>query len=286
MLTAGCVGALMAMVCPGYVSARELPSGAQYVALGSSYASGPGLPDMVDGGCARSAHNYPHQVAASAGLELVDVTCAGATTANILRTPQSLAGGRTVPVQLDAVTERTRLVTVTIGGNDLGLAGSMIKASACGRLLASVPAFCESVAGAKARTRDDFDAVESSIIAVVSAIEERAPQATVLLVQYLPALDSSGTTCSALTMTAAQAADIRRTYDGLVDATARAANETGAKAIAAPNADAHSACAVAPWVNGLLDPLTAPGGLASAVGSVHPNLAGTTAVAHEIIARL
>ncbi|MEV6072125.1 SGNH/GDSL hydrolase family protein [Nocardia sp. NPDC052001] len=286
MLTAGAAVATVVMLCPGSGSAREVAEGARYVALGSSYASGPGLPDMVDVGCARSGHNYPHQVAAAVGLELVDVTCAGATTANILRTPQSLAGGRAAPVQVEAVTERTQLVSVTIGGNDLGLAGSMIKASACARLLESVPAFCETAAGTKPHTQGDFDAVESSIVAVVRAIEERAPQASVMLVQYLPALNPSGATCPALTMSASQAADIRRTYDGLVSATERAARRTGATAIAVPDADAHSACSTTPWVNGLLDPLTAPGGLAGVAGSVHPNLAGTTAVAHEIIARL
>lgn len=47
------------------------------------------------------------------GLNLVDVSCGGATTAHILGAWSELAP------QIDAVTSDTKLVTVTIGGNDL-----------------------------------------------------------------------------------------------------------------------------------------------------------------------
>ena len=49
------------------------------------------------------------------GLDLVDVTYSGATTANVLTDPQNGA-----PPQVDALDGSEDLVTVTIGGNDAG----------------------------------------------------------------------------------------------------------------------------------------------------------------------
>ena len=50
-------------------------------------AAGPGIRPRAAGSplrAGRSARNYPHLVAERAGLNLVDVTYSGATTANIL----------------------------------------------------------------------------------------------------------------------------------------------------------------------------------------------------------
>ena len=58
----------------------------RYVALGSSMAAGPGIRPRADGAplpAGRSARNYPHLVADRLGLDLVDVTYSGATTANL-----------------------------------------------------------------------------------------------------------------------------------------------------------------------------------------------------------
>ncbi len=49
------------------------------------------------------------------GLDLVDVTYSGATTAHVLRDRQ-----RGAPPQIDALDGSEELVTVTIGGNDVG----------------------------------------------------------------------------------------------------------------------------------------------------------------------
>ena len=95
-----------------------IPPGSRYVAMGSSFAAGPGLPTRVPGSprrAGRSSGNYAHLVARALGLDLQDVTYSGATTSDILRPS---AGGQ--PAQLDAVTADTRLVTITAGGNDVG----------------------------------------------------------------------------------------------------------------------------------------------------------------------
>ena len=62
----------------------------RYVALGSSMAAGPGIAPRAPGSprlALRSARNYPHLLAADLGLDLVDVTYSGATTAHVLDDP-------------------------------------------------------------------------------------------------------------------------------------------------------------------------------------------------------
>jgi lysophospholipase L1-like esterase len=100
-----------------------LSPGARYVAIGSSYAAGFGIRPLEpgSGACGRSEVDYPHLVAAKLRLQLDDVSCGGAVTANALDTPQ----GSTRP-QIDAVTPQTRLVTLTIGGNDVNYVGTAI----------------------------------------------------------------------------------------------------------------------------------------------------------------
>ena len=60
-----------------------IPPGSRYVAMGSSFAAGPGLPTRVPGSprrAGRSTGNYAHIVARALSLDLYDVTFSGATT--------------------------------------------------------------------------------------------------------------------------------------------------------------------------------------------------------------
>jgi lysophospholipase L1-like esterase len=94
--------------------------GARYVAMGSSFAAGPGIGPRAPGSpraAGRSSANYAHLVAPRLALELADVTFSGATTQDILA---ATAAGR--PAQIDALTPATKLVTLTGGGNDVGWA--------------------------------------------------------------------------------------------------------------------------------------------------------------------
>ncbi len=114
-----------------------LAPGAHYVAMGSSFAAGPGITASADqppNRCTRSADNYAHQLARRRGLTLTDVSCGGATTAHLLGPWGEL------PPQLDALRPETRLVTVTIGGNDVGYIGGLIRASCLSRAGATVGA--------------------------------------------------------------------------------------------------------------------------------------------------
>jgi lysophospholipase L1-like esterase len=151
----------------------KLSPGARYVAIGSSYAAGFGIRQQEPGSsaCGRSEVDYPHLVAAKLRLQLDDVSCGGAVTANALDTPQGSA-----PPQIDAVTPVTRLVTLTIGGNDVDYIGTAI---ACGQPHSTCTATADP-----AQTDDAFRALPGSLTELIHAIRSKAPSATILLVTY------------------------------------------------------------------------------------------------------
>ena len=123
-LAAACSSGASSSTTTSATVSHHFAAGAKYVALGSSYAAGPGIPTQSGGVCTRSSHNYANLVAAKLKLSLVDVSCSGATTANVLTTSQGTNS------QIDAVTSDTSLVTFTVGGNDIGYTATSLS---CGR---------------------------------------------------------------------------------------------------------------------------------------------------------
>jgi hypothetical protein len=84
------------------------------VALGDSYASGPGIPvQRVDPvGCQRSTHNYPARLAAALGIsDYTDVSCGGARSEDMTAAQPVPQGPN--PPQFAALTPDTDLVTIT-----------------------------------------------------------------------------------------------------------------------------------------------------------------------------
>lgn len=159
----------------------------RYVALGDSYASGPGIPvqraDPV--GCQRSTHNYPARLAAALGIrDYTDVSCGGAQTAN-MTVPQPVQLGPNPP-QFDALTPDTELVTVTIGGNDINIGGLWLT---CARLGVSDPLGnpCQrhATVGGTDSYAQRIAAAAPMVAQVLEGIRARSPRATVLVVGYL-----------------------------------------------------------------------------------------------------
>ena len=90
-------------------------------------AAGPGIRPSAPGapfGSGRSARNYAHLVAQQRNLNLVDVTFSGATTAHVLAERQ-----RSAQPQIEALDGSEELVTITIGGNDVGYVPLLMAAS-------------------------------------------------------------------------------------------------------------------------------------------------------------
>jgi len=168
----------------------ELPPGSEYVALGDSYSAGYGLghpTGLPTNACGQSAEDYPHRIAARFGLALTDVTCAGATSTDVTSGFQF----KGVPPQIRALSERTRLVTLTIGGNDADLFGT---AASCLALSAKGPVFSGRDAASCRSTlvEDGVDhlgvKIESRVALGVAdtlaAVQEAAPNAIVVFLGY------------------------------------------------------------------------------------------------------
>ncbi|WP_225834338.1 SGNH/GDSL hydrolase family protein [Streptomyces sp. NK08204] len=162
-----------------------------YVALGDSYTSGPAIPEQVDANCRRSDRNYPSLVAAQQqATTFTDVSCSGATTAEMWQ-----AQGTNKP-QLDALDRDTDLVTVQIGGNDVGF-GSII--GTCARLSVQDPAGnpCERSYNASGYDQLAVTIAETApkVDRVLRAVHARAPHARVVVVGYPDLLPDDGVGC-------------------------------------------------------------------------------------------
>ncbi|GHF26173.1 lipase [Streptomyces mashuensis] len=173
-------------------SAEGVPAGgARYVALGDSYTSGPGIPQQTGGDCARSSVNYPSLVVkALKQTSFKDVSCSGAKTDEMWR-----AQGAN-PAQLNALGRNTRLVTVGIGGNDIGF-GTII--GTCAQLSATDPAGAPCKEQFTAAGKDELaariDAAGTKVARVLKAVHQRAPHAKVVLAGYPAIMPDNGEGC-------------------------------------------------------------------------------------------
>ncbi len=221
---------------------------AQYVAMGSSYAAGPGILPLVPGSpprCARSGSNYAHVLARHRNLSVVDVSCSGATTVDVLH-----AGQFDLPAQLDAVTPTTQLVTVTIGGNDVFFMANLIamscKADAAGA--ARAPGACTGIAQPLVEQR--FASLADSLTQIVAGARRRSPKVRVVFVNYFTVLPDQGT-CARVGLTSAQADQVRGVAARLADITREVARKSAADLFdLATLSRAHNACAADPWLAG------------------------------------
>lgn len=174
------IGTAVAAVLGGSTSVAVAADPITYVALGDSSAAGPLIPNQDPQLlCLRSDHNFPQIVAARLGARLTDVTCSGATTAD-------LAGKRfgVIPAQFDALTADTDLVTLSMGANDMDLGTAVLS---CVNLLPPpVGLSCAKrfTAGGTDQLRARAAATAPKIAAALQEIKRRSPHATVVVTGY------------------------------------------------------------------------------------------------------
>jgi lysophospholipase L1-like esterase len=167
-----------------------------YVALGDSYASAPLVPTQVDATCLRSNQNYPSLVAQSRSATLTDVSCSGATTDDM-----TASGTDGVAPQLDALNRGTDLVTLTIGGNDIGFSTVL---GTCAQLTSGDPAGTPCQTHFTGTGTDQItDAIAQTgpkVAQVLRGIHERAPYARVVVVGYPDLFPDDGVGCTSKTV--------------------------------------------------------------------------------------
>ena len=230
----------------GWARRRGRGGGDRYVALGDSFSSGVGTGSYtLDSACKRSVYAYPYLLAqARRRTSLTFVACSGATTADLLAK------------QVQSVTPQTTIVTLTIGGNDIGFADLIYQCTVgdCTSALESTTANLETTLGAGLDT-------------VYTTIKERAAAGAKIVVLGYPH-EFSGATCGGtLGISTAEETDANALADAL-DTVIRAHAEkdgvTYQSAIAAFSG--HAVCSSTPWLNGL--------NLFNTGESYHPNRAG------------
>lgn len=290
-----------------------IPVGSEYVALGDSYSAGYGLADrtrLPTGACGQSAQDYPHRIAARFGLALTDVTCAGATSADVTTGFQY----RGVPPQIRSLSDRTRLVTLTIGGNDADLFGT---AASCLALSAKGPVFSGRDAPSCRSTlvSDGVDQLGTTIASRVAlgiadtlaAVQREAPNAVVVFLGY-PAIfpdaehtPKGGCFRSALdlgTLTGSfptdtypfTNTDVRYLHGvqvALNDVSAAAARTAGVRFVDVfSSTQAHSACATKrPYVAGVsLEGSVDLRRIDLEAGALHPNTRGVAYLTKRVAA--
>lgn len=155
----------------------------RYVAMGDSYTASPGTgnPTGTPAGCDRSDNNYPHLLAAKLRpAEFVDVSCGGATTEHLTGAQKTRDG--TNPPQLDAVNGDTTLVTVGIGGNDVGFVGF---AGQCATQQATAsPCKTRFTANGRDELAERITAAADRLGGILDQIRSKASDARIVVVGY------------------------------------------------------------------------------------------------------
>lgn len=264
-------GALAALA--GCAHTPTLPAGAHYVSLGSSFAAGAGIGPVKPGTpprCSRTENNYATLLAARLGLTLDDQGCGGATSGHVTGPWNEL------PAQIDAVTVDTRLVTLTIGGNDLNYVGTLFMAGCDPVAGLTVQGQTMPCAALRAPTEANFARAESGLRAIAQQVRTRAPLARLVFVQYVTLLPAQP--CPATAISPEGAALARSIAARLATITATVARDAGADLLATDQLSrGHTPCDPQPWAKGRPDPADPRPG-----APWHPNAAGHAAIAAEL----
>ncbi|GAA1144650.1 hypothetical protein GCM10009583_13280 [Ornithinicoccus hortensis] len=240
----------LALALTGVVPAQA--DDTAYVALGDSFSAGTGTRNSTDD-CYRSPYGYPALIAGAQGLTLDYQACSGATTADVLAN------------QVGSLGPDTGLVTMTIGGNDLGFADVITECAQPGWLSDCAGA----IAGGRAILQNELP---GRYDAVLGAIAAAAPAADVRIGGY-PHL-FNGEDCNAATFfSPEEMADLNAATDELDALVEQKTLGAGYTFVDPRDAfDGHAVCDDVEWVNGLSWPI---------VESFHPNRDGNIGYADE-----
>ncbi|OIV37562.1 hypothetical protein BIV57_10400 [Mangrovactinospora gilvigrisea] len=226
-------------------------AGTQYVALGDSYSAGVGSGSALSGGvsgCGQTTGAYPYLYdQATAPGSFSFQACGGAVTSDVVNN------------QLGTLGPGTTLVSITVGGNDVGFSSVM---ETC--LTSSDSTCLSTIATAEQEARNQLPA---KLDTTYAAIRAKAPNADVVVLGYPEFYDTAKGSCLDL-MDAAKRAAVDQGAD-LLNGVVRgeAAKYAGFGYIDVVSRFAgHEICDSSPWINNWY-------GLS---GPFHPTTAGQT----------
>ncbi|CAI9415443.1 SGNH/GDSL hydrolase family protein [Nocardioides sp. T2.26MG-1] len=276
----------------------EQATSGEYVALGDSYSSGEGAWDYEEGTdfddrddlwpfnddeedhnrCHRSHNAYSQVLADHNDFEggLTFVACSGAVAGDLSHSNHSNTGE---DPQLDALDEDTSLVTMTMGGNDIGFADVVTDCILNGEGGVGFIATCQEKHDQ--RIRDRLPELEQELIERYLAIKEKAPNARVIIIGY-PQLFPDNPSDDYHDLLFAEDQVWMNEMAGLLNSMlADAAAEAGVEFVDPTDAfHGHGIGSDDPWINDL--DMGGPGLMIADPSSFHPNAAGHAAIADLI----
>ncbi|HEU5143188.1 MAG TPA: SGNH/GDSL hydrolase family protein [Solirubrobacterales bacterium] len=269
---------LVVSLLAAFVAFAGVARGATYVALGDSYTAGPLIPMQVSPyGCLKSDHNFPNLAAPSIGLPLRDISCSGAETED-MTAPQEVELDGPNPPQFSALDAGTAVVSLTIGGNDIGFM-EIVENCATPNPFAT-PCQDKYNSGGQDVIAERIAATAPKLRAVLRGIGERAPAAEVYVLNYAAILPETGPGCwPQMPLGYADVPYLRAKQKELNATIAKQAKRTGATLVDWYGASiGHDACKspLVRWV----EPL-AP---INPAAPVHPNLVGMEEAARLLAA--
>ncbi len=260
-----------------------------YVAIGDSYVAAPFSSRQTGTvlACGQTEQNYPRQVARGLGLDaahLRDVSCSGAATRNVAEAQGGLLFGASNPPQRDGLGPAVGLVTITLGGNDIGFDGILRR---CVQTATSTGPCANRFhpAGGSDELAARIAALGPRLDAVLASVAAAAPRARVFVVGYPYLLPLTGDCGRAVPLLAADQRYLAGVGVALNDLLRQRATAAGAGFVDVGAASiGHDLCqpAATTWLTSLTPGTT----LATAALAAHPNLAGTTGQATAVLAAL
>jgi lysophospholipase L1-like esterase len=228
--TVAAVGAATAVALAAGGAAHAATGG--YDALGDSYSSGVGAGDYTSssGSCDRSTNAYGQLWAnANSPSPFSFEACSGATTSDVLSS------------QIGALNSGTSLVSITIGGNDVGFSSVM---ETC--VLDSTSTCVSAVNTAESEAESQLPA---KLDAVYSAILSDAPNAHVVVMGYPELYDlSQSSGCIGLSTT--DRTDLNQAADTLDSVIQTQADDYGFTYVdIRPYFSGHEICDSSSWLH-------------------------------------
>jgi lysophospholipase L1-like esterase len=170
------LAATLAAALPA-VAGQAKAATVNYVALGDSYSSGTGT-GSESGSCSQSSQAYGPLWASQTGATFTFGACSSATTSSVISS------------QLSYLSSSTTLVSLTIGGNDVGFSSIM---ETC--VLESTSS-CESAVNSAETYANDT--LPGHLDTMFADIHAHAPNAKIVLLDYPDFYDTSVSICIGL----------------------------------------------------------------------------------------
>jgi lysophospholipase L1-like esterase len=242
------------------------------------YAAGPLIPlQLPPFGCLKSSSNYAHLAELRLRFpEFRDPSCSGAETEDMTQAQGVTPGPN--PPQFGSLSAGNALVTVQIGGNDIGFS--------------SIAKDCLSLTPDGSPCRDKYDPggqdeisrriaeAAPKVDAVLDGIRARSPQARILVVNYSAILPHTGDGCfPQMPVSRADVPYMRAKEEELNAMLAQQAAANGAQLVDVYAASVgHDACQLPGirWVEPVVP--------VNAAAPLHPNLLGMQAMSSLVVA--